>query len=423
MHGLVRVVALGAVIFLTVVAVSGCWNYREIDETSFPVALGLDRGKGNQITLSVQLPLPAVAGGGQGGGGNGGQQAGMKNSEVVSVEAPTISDGLDLINSFVEKPVVLKHVKAIIFSEELAREGMNNWLEYFVRNLQLRRVTTLVITNGVSAKSLLEKSQPILLQNPAKIWELYIAVQGKTAIIPVSTLLSFYNAMRSPGESPVAMLAGITTGPGGGKGDQKDSGDKETGFLAGQIPREGGGKLEVMGSAVFKGDKLVGKLTGSETKLAHILRGEFKETAYSIRDPGAEDHRVSLRLIQERKPEVKVNMREGRAEISAKVFLNLEIMAVESGISYENPRLTPVLEQAIARELEEKLQQLVYRTQVDFGTDIFHFAQHARHLVATWGEWERLNWAELYPVADVYIDVRARVRQTWLLRKVMPVKQ
>ncbi len=41
--------------------------------------------------------------------------------------------------------------------------------------------------------------------------------------------------------------------------------------MAGQVPKRGGNPVQLIGSAVFKEGKMIGKLTGEETRIAILL--------------------------------------------------------------------------------------------------------------------------------------------------------
>ena len=408
---------LVAVVLLSPLLFSGCWGGREPDETAHILFVGLDKGKENVLTMTVLIGVPrTMAGGdsmGEGGGGSG------KPVITVSVESRTILTGLDMINSIVERRSTLRHLKVIIFSGELAREGLDRYMAPLMRFPEFRRTIFLAVSQG-SARELLEKFQPLMENNPAKYAELLFSSQRYVGFIPFAQIHHFYNDSKSLSVEPVCILVGLQ------ETEQvhhhrQPQGVREGDFLAGQMPHKGGGEMEVLGSAVFRDSKMVGALNGTQTAILNMLRGWFFESLFAFPDPGRPDRFIILRVKKERKPEIKVRLdAQGMPEIRARVPLDAEIISIQSGINYERPEKLAVLERALNLRLEGLAGELVRKTQEEFRADIFGFGFKARRLVATYPQWQAMNWPELYPEARVSITFDTKIRRIGLLRKTTP---
>jgi len=199
---------------------------------------------------------------------------------------------------------------------------------------------------------------------------------------------------------------------------RQPQGVREGDFLAGQLPRKGVGKVEVLGSAAFRDSKMVGTLNGTQTAILNMFRGWFFESLFAFPDPGRPDRFVILRVKKERKPEIKVRLdAEGMPEVRVRVALDAEIISIQSGINYERPEKLSILEEALNRQMERLAGELVRKAQEEFRADIFGFGFKARRLAATYPQWESMNWPELYPEARVSITFDTKIRRIGLLRK------
>ncbi|MEW6274314.1 MAG: Ger(x)C family spore germination protein [Bacillota bacterium] len=398
---------------------SGCWGYREIDETAHVLLLGVDKGKENVLTLTALIAVPRRMGGGGGGGavgGGGGGGGGQKPSVTISVESRTILTGLDMINSVIERRSTLNHLKVILFSREIAREGLDRYLAPLMRYPEFRR-TVFIGISRTSARELLEKFQPLMEANPAKYAELFMGTQRYVGFIPFNQVHHFYGDMKSKSIQPVCALIGLERKEETKR--EREARDKSEGdFIAGQLPRKGGNKIELAGSAVFRGARMVGTINGSETVILNMLRGWFREGFYAFPDPARPDRFVILRLQAERKPQIKVRLNpEGAPVINVRVPLDAEIISIQSGINYERPEKLPVLERELDRRLEAQTKKLIRKTKEEFRSDIFGFGFKARRLAATYPQWQKMNWPELYPQASVHVTFATQIRRIGLLRK------
>lgn len=63
--------------------------------------------------------------------------------------------------------------------------------------------------------------------------------------------------------------------------------NQDSQIIAGEVGKSDGVKVEMLGSAVFKDGKMIGKLTGFETQLSLLLRDKTTINSFSIniKDP------------------------------------------------------------------------------------------------------------------------------------------
>jgi len=428
-----RKIALFFLPLLFCLFLTGCWGKRETDETAYVLALALDKGEKDKIRISLQVANPqAAAGGGAGGTPSGG--SGTKPFIVVSIEAPSVIGGLNLLNSTASRELSLMHNKVIIYSSELAREGIEEYLAPLVRFREMRRTNFMFVSRG-EAGEFLQENMPSLESIPSKYFEQMYRSVGFTGFIPRVQLHHFYESVKGKAVQPIATLVDINRavmqeneekgeGEGGSaavSGRPHEGRPHEGHYLAGEIPRTGVNPAELMGTAVFRGDRMVGEIDGEETRLMLMLRGEFRRGFLTIPDPAGEDRIIVLDLRQPVSPQVKVEMIDGLPRITVLVSLEAEFLSIQSGINYESPELKQEIENEINKYVGEHAGELIEKSQREFRSDIFGFGQFARHLVSTWAEWEDLDWPELYPEAEVNLQVHTRIRRTGLLVRMTPV--
>lgn len=410
---------LMALVFLLLTA--GCYGYREVDESAYVIALGIDKGRENMLSVSFQIAVPkAITGGGGGvGGGGGGGPGGDKGTAfVTTIESPTLLSALESVNAYVDRRATLTHTRAIIFSRDLAEESIVPYLAPLTRFREFRRNTFVMVTT-CPAKDFLKEIQPVLEDNPAKYLELLTGGNRYTEFIPDSTFYNFYNPLKQRAQSPLAALAGLQRQ---GEGPVDPTFKPKAGYIAGQIPRDGGGKPELMGAAVFSEGKMVGAINGEEVGYVKMIRGEFRRTIMNLRDPLAPDKFIIFEMRPQKSPETKTELIDGTAFVSTRVFLEGTIISIQSGENYEDPDKMPLLEQAVEERLTEQTGKLVQKAQTEFRTDFFGFGQFIRKQFLTLPEWEQYRWSERFPEAEVDVTYRFRIRRTGLLHETRPVK-
>ena len=170
----------------------------------------------------------------------------------------------------------------MVFSNELAREGLGPYLRAMIRAVNSDS------TCHCGGKSTAEEylKRPKLVLNAAKFYELVYQSYRYTGLIPKVEFHDFYLAAESNCRNPVAILGNSGRFLTAEDFDIDNSTFREHGrsapfegdFLAGDIPGVGGARAENIGLAVFDGDRMVGELDGTDTIIHLLCTGDSTHT-------------------------------------------------------------------------------------------------------------------------------------------------
>lgn len=407
---------------------TGCYDRRELDDMAYPIALGLDKGDDNYLKMTLQLAVPTAIGGGEGGGAGG-----AESISLTTVETPTIYSGLNMINTYVSKQINLSHTKVIVFSEELAREGLEKYISAFIRGREFRPNAFFLVArgNGSAAENYIRSVKPELEANPAKYYELVLRAFRYTGFTADAQIVNYHHRMHGLGIEPVAVLAGVGSFDSSDEIDVEESTFREKGreypfegdFMAGDMPKTGEVKSETMGLAVFNGAKMVGILDGEETTSYLMVSGKYGYSYISLPDPGAKDMFVLLNVKQSRHPKKKVKMVGGKPSISVYVRLEADILNIQSDINYESPNKVGILEKAAEELFKTRIQVFLEKTAKEFNSDICGFGMIMKSKFLTWREWENFNWEERYKDSTFDVSVDLKVRRPGLIIRTAASKE
>ncbi|MCL4440063.1 MAG: Ger(x)C family spore germination protein [Firmicutes bacterium] len=400
-------------VLIIILSLQGCWGSRETDEMAYVLAMGLDKGPDGNITVTFQIANPKVIAGPPGGGGGG---AGREKPLItVSTIAPLPIAAFNIMNVERSRQISLLHTNAFIISEDLAREGLAPYLNPLNRFRETRGTAFVYISRG-KASDFMEKNRPELEATPAKQYELISRSFRLHALTSVVQFHKFYAGTKSRDRQPVAPLVDINNkGLERGASTPGALGD----YLAGDMPSNKG-ESQFLGTAVFRMDKMVGTLTGNETRYLNMLTGEMHFSFLVLPHHLKENSVVGVSLLQARKPVIKVSTEGERPIINIELFVEPALVGTPSGTSYENNVHMGVIEKEISRALSEGCRQVVARSQEEFRSDIFGFGRYARKNFLTVQQWRGYDWLGKYPGAEVEIKVNVRIRRTGLMLKTAP---
>lgn len=387
-------------IILPLVLLGGCWSRREISDLAIILGAGVDRTPDNKIRITLQLARPSAFGGSaEAGGGSAPKQ---NIVWVVSAEGSTILDAERELALKVSRRIYWGHNIILVYGEEIAREGVRNVSNFFIRNPQPRETTWVLITRGEASKILESHSE--LEKTSAQ--SLGFLARHRAGFVIM--LKDFQMALASRGTNPAAprvelQAAGVTEGP----GMEEHQEHKE---------------LAITGTGVFKDDRLVGWLDNSETRGLLWLRGEIERGVITIPSPGQPDKLLSLNIIRSN---TRVDPSYDGETISFNVKMTLEgdLLEQQSTEDLTKPEKIEAIERAAAMEVLRKSTAALEKAQGEYGTDVFNFGEafHRKYKK----EWKELKdrWNDEFVKAQVHLAVEANVRRTGLTTKRASVKK
>lgn len=385
---------------------------------AYPIALGFDKGSTNELRMTMQIAVPTnIAGGESGGGGDG-----ESSSTVIAVETPSIYSGLNMLNSFISKQINLSHIKVIVFSQEIAQEGISKYLHAMIRNREFRPNVSIIVSR-CSAEEFIDAVKPKLETNPAKYYELLLDAYRYTGFTTDTQLIDFYNKSERSSIQPVAVLADVSKYKSSDEFDLSSSTYKEKGrsfplegdFKAGDLPKLGGLNIEIMGLAIFDGGKMVGELDGEETSYNLMVEGKFNSMYFTMPDPIKKDDLVVLQLRRSRLTEKKVEMIGDKPKLIVKVHLEGDILSVQSGINYESGENVKLLQSATEAYIKDGIIKYLDKSTKVFKTDTNGFGNKVKGKFLTWQEWQEFDWLSKYKEATYDVEVDVAIRRPGLI--------
>jgi spore germination protein KC len=413
------------VIFISI-NLASCYDKREIDDMAYVIAMGLEKGKTNTLRMTLQFAVPGKSAGGEGGGNGGG---GSGSTDLTVIETPTIYAGLNMINTYISKEVNFFHAQLVVFSEELAREGVSKYIHAMERGREFRGDMHIAVAKDCTAEDYLRNVKPTLELNPAKYYEMNLDSYKYTGFVGDSRMINFYLFEECTCRQAFATLVGVNryqkteefTNDLSTYKEKNRELPLEGDFYAGSIPKVYDIKSEIMGIAVFDGDRMVGTLDGSETTCQQMLYGDFGSSYMSIPDPNSEGDYILLNVKQSRKPTHKVTLENGVPKIKAKVKLEADILSIQSGENYESTDNTAFLESSAAGFIKKEMLGMLNKT-IMFNSDVCGFGRDLKKQYLLWDDWSAVNWLKIYEKSTFDIDVELKIRRPGLMIRTAPAK-
>lgn len=244
----------------------GCWDYTDIDRRGIVLGMGIEPGdQEGTLAVSVDIANPqALSGPGPLSGSSSGG-----NSLLLTQQAPSVLEALQLLQARVDRRLDLPFVQIILVQEQIARNGLDDVIDFTLRNATLRSNACLMLTPDSPSELL--AFTPTLGPGPS-LWYLLVSQNSRaTATFPrCTTLTRLHSDSTEIGVSLVPRVAW---------GSQ--------------------GRPLVRGAGVLSGFNLVGWLDATETEGALWWNGQMPASTATVPCEGG--GRVVLALRQARR--------------------------------------------------------------------------------------------------------------------------
>lgn len=409
------------------IVTAGCNGAHETDQIVYVVAIGIDKGENDKLIITYQLAIPRQISGSSSGSDSASGASGeaTKKFANITIVAFSLAEARNQLKSIAALTPAIDHTKMIIFGESLAQSGIDEVIGPLFRFPKYRGSMYVAVAKN-SAQNFLEKNTPAITGSTAKYYELMMQGDRGSGFYLSTTLHKFYIGMKGHGSDAYAVYVGANPKVKADKVSsdtkEKPEGYKEMPQVAGEISRIGGDAAEFAGTAVFSGDKMVGLLDSSQTRMVSLYLTRLQSSYITIDDldPAAAKQGITLRFRASGPPEVKTQIVDGKAIAHIQLTLEGEISSIASGINYEEPQYREALENKLSQIFTQDFRGLIFYLQ-ECNSDVLGIGDYFRPRFATLPDFINFNWKETFKEAQIDGNVQFKIRRNGLMWKTNPI--
>ncbi|RNB85965.1 Ger(x)C family spore germination protein [Brevibacillus fluminis] len=370
--------------------VSGCWNRRELNELAIAVALAIDKdGKDYKVSVQVVNPGAVAAKGG--------------NNSYLPVtfyqqSGGTIFEALRKMTSVSPRKIYLSHLRMLIISEELARNGIGKVLDLVLRDQEVRSDFYVVIAKEEQKAEDTLKILTTIEKIPAiKLFSSLEASQKAWAPTSAITLFDLASTLAEEGKQPV--LTGLELRHLNKQGETRANIDSIQPITT----------LAYSGLGVFRRDKLIGWLNEEQSKGYNYITNQVKSTIGEIKCP--KGGIMGLEVIRSQ-AKIKGKFVKGQPEITIQVRAEDNVGEVECKVDLMDPKVIAELEQSAEKQFEQLIMSTISSVQKKYQADIFGFGSALHRADPKAWKKIRKDWETKYfPKLKVNIKADIHIRR------------
>ena len=386
-------------IILSTIFLTGCWSSHEVNTLAITVCIGIDKTENGYLVTEQILNPRAIA------------------SKKATAESPVViytaegNDLAEIVRRFTTQSSRVLYnadLRMVVIGEDVAKDGIQNILDYFLRNYEYRTEFYFVIAKNSTANEVLGILTPI---ESVPGFSMYISLkmsEEKWAAMKSIRIIELVNTIIADGDNPV--LTGIEI-------SQDEISPKSTDILkqSGEYK-----KLKYTGLGAFNKDKLVGWLDEDESKGYNYITDNVKNTIeYADYDSKV---KITYEIINA-KSKTKVYFLENKPAIEVKIKTKCNIVIVEGEFDVSAEENKQILNKLLASKVKLLCEKALNKAQKELKTDIFGFGEAIhREYPKTW---EKLkdDWNDKFTDLPVNITVEAETNQLGQIKKPLFMKE
>lgn len=371
-------------------ALSGCSNYKELNELSIVLGMGLDYLPDKdtyEVTYQVVNPSENAAKG-----------TGSGASPVINFKTTgkTISEAARKHTKIFSRKNIYSHIQLIVIGENLAKkESLNFIFDIFERDAGVRVNIPVLIARDTDIKTTMDILSTID-KIPART--LVGKVRNASELSGEYGEVKIYNVIEDLtnfGSEPA--ISGISV-----------RGNKKTGSSKENLETMDKTYITLNGIAVFRKGKLIGWLDGKKTKSLQIIHNQLKQTNLRIH---CDEKRYNSVMVNRLISNSKVDIKNNQAEITIRANAYAYISELLCNKDISKREVIKEYEKKAARELEKEIKGGIIAVQ-KMKSDVFGFGEILRRSHP--GKWKehKHEWNELFSQANVTVHVKMDIEGT-----------
>lgn len=370
------------VLILPLFFITGCFNYRELNELAITSAVGIDKtDDGYKTTIQIINTQK-----------NGADtNSSMEQPKFVTYTSTgkNLQEALRSVILESSRRIYADHIQVLVIGEELARDGIYDILDLFFRNSELRKQFQVVIARDATAEDILKVVTPLETLNSKHIDE-GLSVDNK--YLGVGEVVDFEQLIASYLDSnKEIVLPSIVL-------KEKDE-DGDTIENTESTKPEENVIESTMG--IFKDDKLLGFLSEKESIALSFARGKINNTVLSYE---CDNNKYVVSEIINTKTDVSMESDPLKAKI--KITGSLNINEVTCDLDLEDLKVVSEIESSLEDELKDNITDTINTIRDEYNTDVFGFRDILYKSNPKYYKYLKDEWYDsVFKDLDIEIDV------------------
>ena len=385
------------IFILLIFLFTGCYNYRELNNLAITSAVGIDKKDGKYYVTTQVINTQKM--------GSDSTSIGSQSKFVLyETSGDTLQEAFRQIVLESPKRIYANHLQLIIVGEEVAKEGVSQIFDFFMRNPESRKQYQMIIARDTTANNILKVLTPLETLSSKNMLD---SIQADSKYLGVSEKITFEDQVKTYLNNKIDMFATTIII----EGNLEEG--KNTDILKESNPST---KLKINNLAVFREDKLQGYLTEKESIAASFLNNTITNTIITFKCD--ENKYISTEIMN---PKTDFEFEKDKLKVKIKVSAEGNINEVDCDLKISEPKVISDIERMTQEQIKQSIIETINKVNKEYKSDTFGFLDKIYKSNPKYSYKIQDNWFnENLQKLDVQVDVNVSLKGKGNIIMVVP---
>lgn len=377
------------IIIIFTITSTGCKESKqEINQMGIVLTSGFDLSPDGKYIITSQILNT------QKGSSSASQQNAQQDSSEFTVFTSLGNTPVNATTNLSEtygKPLFFGHAKYIVLGEKLAKSGVSLLMDLVFRLRTARPDTVILVTKGKAA-DIIKAAVPDEKIQADKIENL-VMFQSSKGYSPNISRLQFASVLLNKTGAPILGLINL-----------KNEFNTDNVF-------------DLSGTAVFKGDKLIGYMNINETRGMQWINGKVQSGTIAASLPTGDIVNFS---ILKSKSKIKPILKDGTLSMQINIKEEGNIIEMSAPLNpMENYKIMDELGTLQANAIKSEVLLALNAAQKQYKADVFGFGKIVSENYPDFWDKIKSNWPSIFPNLKIDVNVISEVKRPGTISKPM----
>lgn len=366
----------------------------EIDKNFFVIASGVDVVSEENDTVKLTIVSEKVE-------VDSKMISDEKKAHIVTAEGKTTFEANRKFHLFTNRDIFLGHSQFILFSEEVAKENIMKYLDFYLRDHELRLTSNVLIVEGSTVEDFFMQTNSSQYFIGEKLENLASDV-GAFSLSKEVTIYESIDALDNEYSSAYIPIICLI--------------DKKS------IDTNNSNKMDMKmeGYAIFKNFKMIGALHGNDARGLNWITNDIDSGVIVVKDSNNND--ISLEIIGSNS-KIKPRYNNDHLSVVIEINMNSNIVEQEGIEDIYNEEDIEKLKNQQEDTIELEVKNVIKYTQKN-NVDIMGIGNAVFHKYPVrWEKELKDKWEFLFPQIDFNIEVKSKINRVYNIKQPIGAKK
>lgn len=368
--------------FIFIFLLTGCWNYKELNNYCIVTGIAIDKDDStNNYEVSLLISNSAQS--------NKEGSSDQNETVLYSGKGKSIYEAIKDIGLIAPKELFLGHCSILVLSEEIAKDGIDNIIDFFLRFPSVRKDFYVVLARDCMAKDTLKITTPLSSYPSQSIYENIFSTYQLQGIVYPLNFNNMLNNLLIDGHDLTINSIRIEGNLEKGSGKENIESTEPKATI----------KLDTLG--IFNDDKFIKWSTDDESRGINIINNKIEELYITIK---YKNGYIVLRT-QNLNTNIDVSLKNNKPIVNIHVKSKSFISEVNSNIDLTDMDVINKMESLAVKEIKKMMNKSISLAKEN-NTDIFGFGERFNKKYPTYFKNNKKIWNDkIFDTIDVNIKI------------------